>query len=571
MKLVYKTIEENNRGMYLYYPQGPIHNAFKRCSITILQEADDEASVLKLLNETGLSELADQQQLILAFPNPVNKHWNADLNSVIDDVSAFHAFQTAMLNPSDKPLEFLPNGVPTHDTMLNTWHVMNDARYLIGIGSGADLACTLAACCPDNIAAALCINGKLSEEAQKHAVHAPIPVSLVNCSKTTLDYFVAANAAELFDDNENRKIYKNRKNPLQCVVSTLESGELTGELVRKVWDRMFREVRRSNSSPFGDCEPRMDWKDAGFEFFLEDYRLEEEIKTAHSWFTHVPTSVKENPEKKVPLLMFFHGGSDNPAEAAEMCKFHELGEKEGFITVYPWGTNRTQWNCNMLENEADDVGFAISLIQYVLANYPVDETRIYLSGFSNGAAQAQVVAMTHPELIAAICHIDANWPGDRVGVTEVRYEKVTPFYLAMEKKKHFDYRMPVWYIYGSKEPSYPVYRGCTQQHQYDFWKKYNNIEVLPTPERENPHPCGCGVPGQKYEYLVPSKRHPQHAYDVQRFYSRDEEPVNYYNYVAMLGKGHDIAEMDAALGWAYVKQFYRLPDGNVKILKEEKE
>jgi hypothetical protein len=58
MKLIYKTIEEYRRGMYLYYPQGSIHSAFKRCSITILQEADDEASVLKLLNETRLTELA---------------------------------------------------------------------------------------------------------------------------------------------------------------------------------------------------------------------------------------------------------------------------------------------------------------------------------------------------------------------------------------------------------------------------------------------------------------------------------------------------------------------------------
>ena len=570
MKLIYKTIEENNRGMYIYYPQGPVHSAFKRCSITILQEADEEASILKLLNETGLTELADQQQLILAFPIPVNQHWNADWGGVIDDVSAFPVFQNAMLNPSNQPLEFLPNGVPTHETMLNTWHVMNDARYLIGIESGADLACTLAACCPENIAAVLCVHGKLNEEAQKRAVLAPIPISLVNCTKQTLDYFVTANAAELLEDNGDRIIYKNRSNPLQCVVDSLGSRELTSELVRKVWDKMFREVRRCNSAPFGDCETRMDRVKAGFEFFLEDNRLEENKNTAHTWFTHVPSSVKEKPEKKVPLLMFFHGGSDNPEEAAEMSKFHELGEKEGFITVYPWGTNRTQWNCNMLDDEADDVSFAISLIRYMIANYPVDETRIYLSGFSNGAAQAQVVAMTHPELIAAICHIDSNWPGERVGVTDIQYEAITPFYLAIEKKKNFDYRMPVWYIYGSREPSYPVYRGCTQQNQYDFWKKYNNIEVLPTPERENPHPCGCGVPGQKYERLLPSRRHPLHAYDVQRFYSRDEEPVNYYNYVAMLGKGHDIAEMDAALGWEYVKQFSRLSDGNVIILKEEK-
>jgi hypothetical protein len=264
--------------------------------------------------------------------------------------------------------------------------------------------------------------------------------------------------------------------------------------------------------------------------------------------------------------MFFHGGSDNPAEAAEMSKFHELGEKEGFITVYPWGTNKTSWNCDMAEDEEDDVGFTVSLINYMIEHYPVDKSRIYLSGFSNGAAHAQAVAMTHPELIAAICHIDSNWPGKRLGVSEFNYEEHRPFRLAIEKKKSFDYRMPVWYTYGNREPSYPVYRGCSQQHQYDFWKKYNNIEIQSTPELDNPHPCGCGVPGQKYELLKPSLRHPHHEYDVHRFYSMDDKPINLYNYVLMRDKGHDIADMDPALGWTYVKQFRRLPDGKIEII-----
>ena len=50
----------------------------------------------------------------------------------------------------------------------------------------------------------------------------------------------------------------------------------------------------------------------------------------------MPDSVKSMPEgTKVPLMLFFHGGSDNPEEAAEMAGFHEIGEREGFITVYP--------------------------------------------------------------------------------------------------------------------------------------------------------------------------------------------------------------------------------------------
>lgn len=569
MKLIYKEVKSLQRGMYLYYPQGCNRTAFKRCSITVLRDEDDEESVLNLLFNTGLAELSEREQIILSFPNPVNHCWNSNFSKEAeDDIKAFSVFQDAMTKADDNPLEFHPNGFPTDEAMMSTWHPMNDTKYLIGLGSGADMACTLAACAPDNIAAVLCLEGGLCKEALEHAVYSVMPAFLVNCRQESVDYFVKADAAELVDENMEGKLYQNLVNPLQCVMETRRDGKFDKEILNMAWERLFYKVRRSNTGPHGDCEPRMDFRKAGFEIFLDDDRLEEKVKTPHTWFTYVPEWVKKDPKLKVPLMVFFHGGSDNPAEAAEMSKFHELGEREGFITVYPWGTNRASWNSNMEKDGADDVGFAVALIRYMIANYPVDPERVYLSGFSNGAAHAQVVALTHPELIAAICHIDSNWPGKRVGPTKVVYEEITPFRLALEKKKQFDYRIPVWYTYGSREPSYPVYNGCSQQNQYDFWKLYNNIEIVPTPEQEHPHPCGCGVPGEKYELLTPSKRHPHHQYDVQRFYAKDGERQNLYNYVLMRDKGHDIAEKDPELGWNYVKQFRRLPDGHLGFVKE---
>jgi len=441
---------------------------------------------------------------------------------------------------------------------------MNDTKYLIGIGSGADLACTLAAYYPENIAAVLCINPTITELPTDKATYAPMPARLVNCPDKIRDYFIKANEAESVEQGNNIGIYENKLNPLQRVIDDRAGKELTPELLESAWNELFKKVRRTNTGAHGDCEPRMDIKKADFEIYLDDDRLDGK---PHTWFTHVPSGIKKDQTEKVPLLVFFHGGSDNPAEAAEMSKFHELGEKECFITVYPWGGNKTQWNCNMDENEPDDVGFAVALIKYMIANYPVDEGRVYLSGFSNGAAHAQAVAMVHPELIAGICHINSNWPGKRIGPSDINIEEMKPFSIALEKKKKFDYRMPVWYTYGSREASYPVYLGCTQQHQYDFWKRYNNIEIAPTPDRDNPHPCGCGVPGHKYTLLKPSKRHPYHEYDVHSFYSMDKEPLNLYNYVLMRDKGHEVAEMDPALGWAYVKQFRRLPDGGLEIIR----
>ena len=70
--------------------------------------------------------------------------------------------------------------------------------------------------------------------------------------------------------------------------------------------------------------------------------------------------------------------------------------------------------------------------------------------------------MLHPELIAAICHIDSNWPGIRNGASELTEQDKYLFGLAMEKKKEYDYRMPVWYTYGSREISYPLHLGRLQ-------------------------------------------------------------------------------------------------------------
>ena len=77
------------------------------------------------------------------------------------------------------------------------------------------------------------------------------------------------------------------------------------------------------------------------------------------------------------------------------------------------------------------------------------------------------------------------------------------------------------------------------------------------------------VPGQIQQRIRPSARHPEHYYDVQRFYSDEEHPVNLYNLAMMHDKGHEVADKDPELGWNYVKQFRRLPDGSLKIVSNE--
>ena len=78
----------------------------------------------------------------------------------------------------------------------------------------------------------------------------------------------------------------------------------------------------------------------------------------------------------------------------------------------------------------------------------------------------------------------------------------------------------------------------------------------------------CGAEGDETEVIRPSERHPEHWYQVLRFYTDDAERMNLYNLAIMHDKGHDIAQYDAELGWRYVRRFRRKADGSLEIAQE---
>lgn len=510
------------RNFYAYYPEMEMHSPYRRYSVIILRDSSTKKSVQELIAAWGLADFAQKESCVLAFPNPPKEGWNSVEPETLAE--KLRDIQNKMCEPEGYFFACDDNGIPLLECMLNRWHLMNDTRYYVGIGEGAKAACTMALEAPKEVAAVLC------------------------CTEGKYKGLKAL----LKDLDEIKMPYRNL---------LMNGGTLH---FASVYGNFMKQLRRINTGKYGETAERMDFAGVKFDAYLEDRRLGDQRKMKHTWFVHVPTSVRKalggKQAGRVPMMVFFHGGSDSPMEAAEMSKFHEIGEKEGFITVYPWGSDTASWNCNYTKNGCNDVAYVKALIGWMKENYPVDESRVYLSGFSNGAAMAQIYAMEYPEEIAGICHIDSNWPGHRLGLANIQPEEVEAFRRAWKKKKKYDYLMPVWYIYGTGEPSFPVYKGCSQQLQYDFWKEYNHIPIQETPERENMHPCGCGVPGEECEMLVPSMKWPKHVYQVNRFFS-EKDHWNLYNYVAMHDKGHEVAPSDAKLGWEYVKQFRRGADG----------
>ena len=113
------------------------------------------------------------------------------------------------------------------------------------------------------------------------------------------------------------------------------------------------------------------------------------------------------------LIFFLHGGSGNAyAMMSGHGNFVAGTESANIILVAPQGTlthsgSGYRWNSWDDDNTTDDVGFLAALMEWLTEGLAIDESRRFITGFSNGAAMSQRFAAEQPEMIlaaAAVCH-----------------------------------------------------------------------------------------------------------------------------------------------------------------------
>ncbi len=127
---------------------------------------------------------------------------------------------------------------------------------------------------------------------------------------------------------------------------------------------------------------------------------------------YVPASAASGA--RLPLLVALHGGLGWGAQFAANSGFDGLAEANRFIVAYPDGTNNRPGDTRLLtwnggiccrpasEQQVDDVGFLRLLIDRLETEQPVDPTRVFVAGHSNGAILAYRVACELGDRILAI-------------------------------------------------------------------------------------------------------------------------------------------------------------------------
>lgn len=123
------------------------------------------------------------------------------------------------------------------------------------------------------------------------------------------------------------------------------------------------------------------------------------------YLLHVPPFLPR--DRPVPLVFVLHGGNSNGPQTEILTGFSLLADFKQFLVVYPEAVEKN-WNDGRKQNQfpaqrfnINDVKFVEDIITAVGKDFQVDPQRIYVTGISNGAMLAHLVAMQLSEKIAA--------------------------------------------------------------------------------------------------------------------------------------------------------------------------
>ena len=167
-------------------------------------------------------------------------------------------------------------------------------------------------------------------------------------------------------------------------------------------------------------------------------------------------------QEKIPVVFVFHGYGQEVAEAIGKFKLDQYWPES--IIVYPQGLNtaiqkmntggiNTGWQTYIGDQKDRDIRLFDEINVYLNSNYSIDERRIYVTGFSNGAAFTYVVAAARGSMIAAIAPIAGT--------------------LGSNKDRQIFKEIPVFHVAGKQDQ---LVKFNSQKEMIEFLKKINKCK-----------------------------------------------------------------------------------------------
>lgn len=130
-------------------------------------------------------------------------------------------------------------------------------------------------------------------------------------------------------------------------------------------------------------------------------QVEKELKTDAGTIPYLLCLPKDYKESdKVPLILFLHGRGESygPLRLVEKWgppKMAARGDDLPYIVVSPQCPKDDRWSSDTQQT------LVVALLEHVIANYKVDDSRVYLTGLSMGGYGSWTLAAQHADRFAA--------------------------------------------------------------------------------------------------------------------------------------------------------------------------
>ncbi len=234
----------------------------------------------------------------------------------------------------------------------------------------------------------------------------------------------------------------------------------------------------------------------------------------------------------VPLVVAFHGGGDSALHMAHVSGWYRVAQRNHFLLV-----------CveNHLNSTATE---AIALIEQLKEKYPIDEKRIYASGFSMGGIKTWDMFQEYPQVFAALAPMGAT--------VDVGHNV---YFQPVEKEINRSRMVPVFYAGGeiTPLPELPFQaEKCCDRIRYVF-----EVNQAATPYavtfdgKESWANSIWGIDGDRVEKIADPSR--GSVLIINYFASRDG--VERIALASIDNQGHECREHTCEHAWHFMSQF----------------
>jgi poly(3-hydroxybutyrate) depolymerase len=593
------TVGGQERDYYYFVPPKADRAGFNQVVYAL---HDNGQTAQQFAAESGWTKVAADNGFVVVFPETAQKAWSPSAGGEDDYLGAVlaHASTHMLIAPppggAGGPRAGAGEGAAEGEAArrggpprIRTWAPF---QYLTGVGAGATLAQSFAMNHPGLYAAVATVDGAAYDEAyakgeqpadgaylhiwpdkalvpiwKQQKKDVPVAAWLFTRGAPTAaetrqaDYWkradrVTAAASADTAGGYQTAVFTSRDNPAQQVRTTTlpASAPMDAALAGTIWKDLFARVARWTSSPNGDLGRLMTHAEVDKAFDVKSITVGDRT---YSYYVKTPATYSKG--QKLPVVLAAHGFAFPAWMYLSQIKLHEVGEKEGFITVYLQG-QRDAWNFD--DPDGPDQQYILKVIAAVEADYGADPGRVYMQGFSFGSGLTYMMGLTHPELFAAVSPNSGIGPMPKDVVARIA-----------QVKAKSDARTPMLLLYGDADrggsvdgeiPAQGILRGAI-----DEVKAYNHIT---TPDATKPFrsPTAASydimVPGGKLVSDAVDARYPQGRFKIFQYNSADPAPQNLFSFVWVKDLTHGGDPRQAQLEWDYFKHWRRNADGSLSYV-----